>query len=104
MLRHKSITAEIGHLRERARALETGAHPTPVDSGGFGRNTSWAKCTIVSPHSMTAGCHLERRVVSDVVYFRVVEDEPETGVHGLQLAVADIGDTRILGLGRSCWP
>lgn len=56
-------------LRERIRALETGAHPAKVRQGGYGRNRHWAQLGL---RNVTGGGAIYWRVRSDHVYFRTV--------------------------------
>jgi hypothetical protein len=54
-------------LRERIRALETGAHPPKVRQGGYGRNRHWTQLGL---RNVTGGGAIYWRVRSDHVYFR----------------------------------
>lgn len=54
-------------LKERIRALETGAHPAKVRQGGYGRNRRWAELGL---RNASGGGHIYWRVRSDHTYFR----------------------------------
>lgn len=74
------IVSRSGRLHERVRALETGAHPTPVLPGGYGRNTRWLQL-----YSPTPGVELWAKARSDIVHFRT---------EGGGVAVVSVGDNR----------
>ena len=69
MRRSRDLVGSHDNLLRRARALETGAHPTVVMQGGFGRNTRWAKLTPRPPAAYEAGAAVYRRVRADVLHF-----------------------------------
>jgi hypothetical protein len=90
----KDFVDSHGNLRERVRALETGAHPPSVERGGFGRNTKWRKLSLAS--GLTG--HVEYMVRSDVVHVRTIT--PIAGVP----EVAAGESVPIAFLGRIAWP
>lgn len=85
------------NLERRVRALRTGAHPTIVTQGGYGRNTRWAKMAVRAPAVYDSGSRAWRRVRADSVHFK-------TDGNGIDISSVTTFPFILAQLGRSGWP
>lgn len=63
----KNLIKAIGDVNRRLEALATGAHPTIVEDGGYGRNRGWAEMRLRSPVTVTNGGGMRWCIVNDNV-------------------------------------
>ena len=80
-----------GRMLGLIRALETGALPTPVTDGGYGRNTAWVRMSLASVLEPIDDSYLERCVRADVVLFRTVGEGFTVDEADLPARIALIG-------------
>jgi len=94
-------------LVERAHALGTGAHPTIITQGGYGRNRHWRKLAV-APSQLTQAASpaprgLYRCVRGDVVFIKT--DGPPWTINWQDQAANLVGyPRRLFQVGRTAYP